>query len=229
LINEKKWQNFIGKQGSVVKGSLVNGQIRYRFLSQPTLDNQIITALANKQFLLATDLFFMGLNLIYQLPSIVLRTYPALSLSGYLDLFQTAPLAHHHFVSPANLDIAPDNLIVSRRQTYYLDCEWVTDFPVEKNLLIYRYCLYALLRYQSLFLAYSRLKFCHFCYRGLLIPQDWFIRLFPPRGQLQLHSYFLKEENFQSRLHLFKSKEKYFSPNRLKLWPLTGRLKPFLS
>lgn len=203
--SEYKWQKFIGNRGKVIKGKLVDGTLEYKFLVHKTLDSLISTSLANKQLLLATQYFLSGIHIIDSLPSHKISTYPSNMLNQYLDHFDISPTSGKQFLDIANLDIATDNLILDSQQVYFLDCEWVTDFPVEKKFLLYRYCLYSALKYRQLFQNFNNLDLVEFAYGGLFFPANWLVSAFSKTEiKNDLENYFLKEEGFQTHIHIYK-------------------------
>ena len=47
-------------------------------------------------------------------------------------------LRAYAMVSPANIDLTFDNLIPGEREVWVIDCEWVFDFPVPVDFILYR-------------------------------------------------------------------------------------------
>ena len=221
ISSEKKWQKYIGNKGRVVKGKLIDGTIYYKFLNHKTLDTLIIDALSNKQLPLATQYFLSGINLIKNLPSRKINTYPSDKLNQYLKYFGVPPSPNQQYLDIANLDIVTDNLILDSKNNYYLDCGWLTNFPVEKKFVLYRYCLYSALKYRHLFQNYKNLDFSEFAYGELYFPTDWLARAFSSiEIKNDIKNYFLKEENFQAYIHIAKKKCKYIGCHQVTPKPI---------
>jgi len=221
IVSEKHWQNFIGNKGKVIKGQLTNETIEYKFLNHKTLDTLIVDSLSNKRFISATKYFFIGINIINNLPSHKINTFPTDKLNKYFKYFGATPLPGQQYLDIANLDIATDNLILDSQTTYFLDCEWITDFPVEKNMLIYRYCLYSALKYRQFFKNFNKLDLTEFAYSELFLPTKWLMHIFTPvEIKNNLENYFLKEENFQAYLHIVKRRSPYVPYRKIILSPV---------
>ncbi len=200
LKNEEKWQNFIAETGKVLRGKLVESGsgIQYSFISDYNLEKNISDFLLEKDFAKASEHFSLGLRIIEGLPCFRLDALAQFTnLKQYREVFLANPVLPSYFIKTANLDIVADNLIISKDKPLFIDCEWIFDFPIERDFVKYRYLFYLANKIGPLLRKFSGKRMVNFVEPGLLIFEEWWSMAFNDLNRKLLINFQRKEENFQ--------------------------------
>lgn len=197
LKNEKTWQNYIKDLGFVLPGKLINNnKIEYKYIDHSTLEYKIYENLANKNFTQATKYFKKGIDIINNFPFQKINKYP--NKSQYKKIFGLEPEVNQNFILKGNIDVVAENIIIKNKKTFFIDCEWLFDFPIEVNFLKYRYTLNLLPKLKNLLNFIENDTFHSFGYQGLYIPSTWLKYAFPiQKDQEQIIKFAQKELYFQ--------------------------------
>jgi len=208
--NEIIYQKYLQGIGQVLISQPVNKHLEYNYIKNLSLDLQIVRALTDNNYPLATSYFSSGLNIINKLPSIKLNKYPQNQLKNYSKIFKKIPNTPNIFFPVGNIDINTDNIFIDSGTVTFIDCEWITNFPIEKNFILYRYCFYCAIKYSHLFTNTDTINIVEFWPEGPFLPQQWFDLAFD--SHLKLQDYFLMENNFQNYVNLNKTNSIYHPP-----------------
>lgn len=195
--NEIIWQRYIKNIGKVLKSKIKGDHLYYKYIKKDTLDKKISNALLAKDFNKATLYFKKGIDLINKIPNFKIKTHP--KINDYLSIFGLKPNLKCAFFKTSNIDITSENLIFSKKTIYFLDCEWVFDFPIEKDYIIFRYLISILPKNQPLFSTFKSLIFSEYGYKGFYIPDSWLQYSYPTKASKKRIIYFSKKEkHFQN-------------------------------
>lgn len=192
LKNEKKWQNYIGDLGCVQSGKLIDNKIEYTYLNYPTLEYKLCDSIINKNFTEATRYFKKGIDIIDNLPSQKIIKYQ--NKNQYIKIFGLEPESNQKFVIVGNIDVVAENIIIKNKNVFYIDCEWLFNFPIEVNYIKYRYILNLLPKLKNLLNFIKIDTFNSFGYQGLYIPSTWLKYAFPTKKDQELIIKFAQKE-----------------------------------
>ena len=197
LKNEKTWQNYIKDLGFVLPGKLIDkNKIEYKYIDHSTLEYKIYENLVNKNFVQATKYFKKGIDIINSFPSQKINKYS--NKSQYKKIFGLEPEINQNFILKGNIDVVAENIIIKNKKIFFIDCEWLFDFPIEVNFLKYRYTLNLLPKLKNLLNFIKDDTFHSFGYLGLYIPSSWLKYAFPvKKDQEQIINFAQKELYFQ--------------------------------
>ena len=196
-IQFKTWQNYIKDLGFVLPGKLIDkNKIEYKYIDHSTLEYKIYENLANKNFVQATRYFKKGIDIINSFPSQKINKYS--NKSQYKKIFGLEPEVNQNFILKGNIDVVAENIIIKNKKIFFIDCEWLFDFPIEVNFLKYRYTLNLLPKFKTILNFIEDDTFHSFGYPGLYIPSSWLKYAFPiKKDQKQIINFSQKELYFQ--------------------------------
>jgi hypothetical protein len=178
LISEREKLATIrfGNIAEVVVGKLDGDRLIYPFVSNPTLENEIRTALDSENFITAHNLISEYIFLISSLPKddciprefFKFLKYVPPSLEGKMCCIEFAPI-----------DCIPRNLVRRGGKWKVLDLEWTFEFPLPVEFLIWRGMTSLLSGLQATIQKHTSSRFPVTLYRGfgknrIYLPLDWF-------------------------------------------------------
>ncbi len=133
--NEKLNAEYLKGRFDVLCGLLEKDQIKYDYLTYPSLKDEIIFHMRQRHYKKANDLFEKYVDKIRSLKTI--KTTP----TEFLKKFVSNAVAHLPKIDCLTrglLDLTPDNILIDGDRWIALDNEWSFDFPMPVMFLIFR-------------------------------------------------------------------------------------------
>lgn len=171
---EKKARHFVAEKAEVVVGTHKHGKIYYRHLCKRSLEELVGDALAKpgdygRELLEQYIEFVNGLQLIEIRPVQFMR---------YLGISQRDLLRPLFCLGVGLIDCVPQNILVGPHTWYLIDHEWLFDFPVPKDFIIFRGIIGVVEHLQEIIRRRISLKwpgvlFCGYGSNRLYIPKNW--------------------------------------------------------
>ncbi len=213
--NEKQVAKNFNYFFKVLFSTTKNDSLIYPYLPELTLEALMEKALIQKDFQLLGQLFKSGLQLILQLPSQNFTAHPNPTL--YKEWFSQEPDLSQTMLMPGLIDITAGNLIATQPLFTLLDCEWVLPFPVEKELVAFRYFWNLVTHFSSLLEMYpQQLDLLAVAQTNLVIPKGWLTSVLGTADVEKLNKYLEKEAALQSYILDF---QKDVVPTAVELLP----------
>lgn len=205
IENEKKIHERYGKILNVLFGEIKKDSVVYPYLADPSLEIQMEQALIRKDFAELHHLFQKGLSVINQLPAQILESHP--QPNEYKRWFGENPDLSLPMVEIGLIDLTPGNLLSTSGKYTLLDCEWVVHFPVERELIAFRYLWSMVTHFSSLFKIYAK----HFDLYVIgnpdfIVPKIWLSAVIGDANVRILNRYLNKEAAFQAYVLSFQKK-----------------------
>lgn len=198
--------SLIGKiykhQFKVLKGKKTKHGIEYPFVEQPSLEFLIEQALVSRDFDTVHSLFEQGMAMINALPE-----YHATDnedLSSYYKVFFGQPMnPNQSKVFPGTIDITAGNILMTRPLPTLIDYEWIFPFPVEREMVLFRYLWSLATRFSGLFVSYSsQFDLIEVEPARVVIPRQWLEKSNLTLSKIQ--GYLQKEANLQNSILEFQ-------------------------
>lgn len=170
------------------------------YIEKPNLESQIESFLIEGQLEEANSIIKDFIKDIQSIPSKSVNPYNS---PGFSEMFDPSRSNYSNkkidCIHPGLFDINLDNFILHNSKYYFIDFEWIFDFPIPKDYLILRSIYSVCVRLKRHILALASEEFpCINIYHDVLIPLPWISSLkHSPKIFQQVLDF---EENLQSNL-----------------------------
>lgn len=215
LANETLLEDELSGIVTVLRGEQKKDALQYSYLPESTLELKMEEALIAKDFAKLHHLFQQGLYLIGKLPIKQLVDHP--NPQGYGEWFGQLPPTDNTYVTHGVIDFTPGNIVMTQPQPTLLDCEWVAPFPVERELIQFRYLWNLITKFSSLFKVYaSHFDLLVIGNPDFVVPHSWLTAVLGKADTHRLNHFLQKEASFQTYVLNF---QKDVVPKNITLLP----------
>jgi len=115
----------------------VEGAIEFSFIEGLSFEEKLLSNISEKNLSSFKELIIEYINILKDSRNIELSKFEV--SEGFIDIFGQVIISKEHMCLPiSNIDMGFDNIIINSDNTYIIDYEWVYDFLIPIDFIIYR-------------------------------------------------------------------------------------------